>query len=156
MKIGELSRRCEVSIRMLRYYEEEGLLKPQRSPSGFREYGPREEQTVERIKLLGSAGMTLATIKQFLPCIRGEGHLLEPCDELRSTLIEQIALVDQKTENSCRAARCSRGFCWKSSEPSQRRAIRRGMLPSSSVSRAACSEAEPVRTPTQKNSSSRR
>ncbi|RRV82460.1 MerR family transcriptional regulator [Stutzerimonas stutzeri] len=98
MKIGELSRRCEVSIRMLRYYEEEGLLKPQRSPSGFREYGPREEQTVERIKLLGSAGMTLATIKQFLPCIRGEGHLLEPCDELRSTLIEQIALVDQKTE----------------------------------------------------------
>ena len=42
--------------------------------------------------------MTLATIKQFLPCIRGEGHLLEPCDELRSTLIEQIALVDQKTE----------------------------------------------------------
>ncbi|MHC3748651.1 MerR family DNA-binding transcriptional regulator [Stutzerimonas stutzeri] len=56
MKIGELSRRCEVSIRMLRYYEEEGLLKPQRSPSGFREYGPREEQTVERIKLLGSAG----------------------------------------------------------------------------------------------------
>ncbi|KXO81912.1 MerR family transcriptional regulator [Stutzerimonas stutzeri] len=98
MKIGELSRRCEVSIRMLRYYEGEGLLKPQRSPSGFREYGPREEQTVERIKLLGSAGMTLATIKQFLPCIRGEAHLLEPCDELRSTLIEQIALVDQKSE----------------------------------------------------------
>ena len=98
MKIGELSRRCEVSVRMLRYYEEQGLLKPQRSQSGFREYGPREQQTVERIKLLGSAGMTLTTIKQFLPCIRGEGHLLEPCEELRSTLIGQIALIDQKTE----------------------------------------------------------
>ena len=98
MKIGELSRRCAVSIRMLRYYEEEGLLKPRRTQSGFREYGPREEQTVERIKLLGSAGMTLATIKHLLPCIRGEGHLLEPCDELRSTLVEQIALIDQKTE----------------------------------------------------------
>lgn len=98
MKIGELSKRCAVSIRMLRYYEEEGLLKPRRTQSGFREYGPREEQTVERIKLLGSAGMTLATIKHFLPCIRGEGHLLEPCDELRSTLVEQIALIDQKTE----------------------------------------------------------
>lgn len=98
MKIGELSRRCEVSIRMLRYYEEEGLLKPHRTQSGFREYGPIEEQTVERVKLLGSAGMTLATIKQFLPCIRGEGHLLEPCDELHATLIEQIALINQKTE----------------------------------------------------------
>ncbi len=98
MKIGELSRRCEVSVRMLRYYEEQGLLKPQRSQSGFREYGPREQQTVERIKLLGSAGMTLTTITQVLPCIRGEGHLLEPCEELRSTLIGQIALIDQKTE----------------------------------------------------------
>jgi DNA-binding transcriptional MerR regulator len=98
MKIGELSRRCEVSIRMLRYYEQEGLLKPHRTQSGFREYGPIEEQTVERIKLLGSAGMTLATIKQFLPCIQGEGHLLEPCGELHSTLIEQIALINQKTE----------------------------------------------------------
>ncbi|UXY15830.1 MerR family transcriptional regulator [Chitiniphilus purpureus] len=98
MKIGELSRRCDVSIRMLRYYEAEGLLQPHRTPNGFREYGLLEVQTVERIKLLGAAGMTLATIKQFLPCIRGEGHLLEPCDELRATLIEQISQVDQKTE----------------------------------------------------------
>ncbi|HBP4989457.1 MerR family transcriptional regulator [Stutzerimonas kunmingensis] len=110
MKIGELSRRCAVSIRMLRYYEEEGLLKPQRTQNGFRVYGPREEQTVERIKLLGSAGMTLATIKQFLPCIRGEGHLLEPCDELRSTLAEQIALIDQKTETLMRSRKVLERF----------------------------------------------
>ena len=34
MKIGELSRRSGVSIRMLRYYETEGLLKPKRTASG--------------------------------------------------------------------------------------------------------------------------
>ncbi|MGV8891472.1 MAG: MerR family transcriptional regulator [Burkholderiaceae bacterium] len=98
MKIGELSRRCNVSIRMLRYYEAEGLLKPRRTESGYRDYDPVDEQTVERIKLLGSAGMTLATIKQFSPCMRGEGQIFEPCDELRTTLRDQIRLIDQKAE----------------------------------------------------------
>lgn len=98
MKIGELSRRCGVSIRMLRYYEAEGLLKPRRTQTGYRDYGPLEEQCVERIKLLASAGMTLATIKQFAGCIRSEGPVLEPCDELRASLRDQLRLIDQKTE----------------------------------------------------------
>lgn len=97
MKIGELSRRCEVSIRMLRYYEAEGLLKPRRTASGYRDYGPADEQAVERIKLLGSAGMTLATIRQFAGCIRGDGPIFEPCEELRATLREHLAQIEQKT-----------------------------------------------------------
>ncbi|GAA0695957.1 MerR family transcriptional regulator [Vreelandella titanicae] len=96
MKIGELAKRTGVSIRMLRYYEAEGLLKPTRATNGYRHYGQGEIRTVERIKLLGSAGMTLATIKQFLPCVRGEGPVFEPCDELRNVLHEQIKLADQK------------------------------------------------------------
>ena len=62
MKIGELSRRTGVSVRMLRYYEGEGLLAPQRTASGYRDYGPAEEKTVRRIKMLGAGGMTLETI----------------------------------------------------------------------------------------------
>lgn len=96
MKIGELSKRSGVSIRMLRYYETEGLLKPKRTASGYRDYAPEELRTVERIKLLGAAGMTLATILKFLPCVRGEGLAFEPCDELRSVLHEQIRLTEQK------------------------------------------------------------
>ena len=96
MKIGELSKRSGVSIRMLRYYETEGLLKPKRTASGYRDYAPEELRTVERIKLLGAAGMTLATILKFLPCVRGEGLAFEPCDELRSVLHEQIRLAEQK------------------------------------------------------------
>lgn len=96
MKIGELSKRTDVSIRMLRYYEDEGLLQPKRTASGYRDYALVEVQTVERIKLLGAAGMTLGTIKQFLPCVRGEGPVFEPCDELRNVLHEQIHIADQK------------------------------------------------------------
>ena len=68
MKIGELSRRTGVSVRMLRYYEGEGLLAPLRTNSGYRDYGLAEEETVRRIKMLGGAGMTLETIKRLLPC----------------------------------------------------------------------------------------
>lgn len=39
MRIGELARRTGVSERMLRYYEQEGLLRPARTTSGYRDYG---------------------------------------------------------------------------------------------------------------------
>lgn len=96
MKIGELSRRTDVSIRMLRYYEAEGLLAPPRTAGGYRDYGPLEETTVKQIKMLGAAGMTLSTIRQFLPCALDERPIFEPCDELKSTLRQQINLVDER------------------------------------------------------------
>ncbi|WP_022963754.1 MerR family transcriptional regulator [Halopseudomonas pelagia] len=113
MRIGELSKRTEVSVRMLRYYEVEGLLKPKRSASGYREYAPEEVRTVERIKLLGSAGMTLATIQQFLPCVRGEGLAFEPCDELRNVLHEQIRLADQKAEQLAQSRSILESFLYE-------------------------------------------
>lgn len=38
MRIGELARRTGVNQRLLRYYEEQGLLTPDRLPSGYRVY----------------------------------------------------------------------------------------------------------------------
>ena len=35
MKVGDLARRIGVSVRMLRYYETEGLLSPARRDSGY-------------------------------------------------------------------------------------------------------------------------
>lgn len=113
MKIGELSKRTGASIRMIRYYEAEGLLKPKYTTSGYRDYAPDEVQTVERIKLLGAAGMTLATIRQFLPCVRGEGLVFEPCDELRNTLHEQIRLADQKVAKIAQSRKVLEGFLYE-------------------------------------------
>ncbi|MCU5783599.1 MerR family transcriptional regulator [Alcanivorax balearicus MACL04] len=117
MKIGELSKRTGVSVRMLRYYEAEGLLKPRRTASGYRDYDAAEKRTVERIKLLGSGGMTLATIREFLPCVRGEGPVFEPCDELRTVLHEQIRLADQKAEKLAQSRRILRNFLLEVERP---------------------------------------
>ncbi|WP_199550512.1 MerR family DNA-binding transcriptional regulator, partial [Streptomyces sp. N35] len=39
MKIGQLSAETGVSVRLLRYYEEQGLLASARTPGGHRGYG---------------------------------------------------------------------------------------------------------------------
>jgi DNA-binding transcriptional MerR regulator len=87
-----------VSVRMLRYYEDEGLLHPRRTSSGYREYGDAEEQTVRRIRLLGAAGLTLETIRQILPCVRNDRPEFEPCDEMRAILRREVKAMNAKIE----------------------------------------------------------
>jgi len=110
VKIGELSRRTGVSIRMLRYYEGEGLLEPQRTSSGYRDYGPADEEAVRRIKVLGTTGMTLETIKQLLPCVRNNRPDFRPCDNLRRVLAQQVGLIDQRIEALTRSRTILAGF----------------------------------------------
>ena len=40
MKIGELAEKSGVSVRSLRYYEQQGLLQPGRLMNGYRMYHP--------------------------------------------------------------------------------------------------------------------
>jgi DNA-binding transcriptional MerR regulator len=96
MKIGELSRKTGVSVRMLRYYETQGLLRPQRTAAGYRHYGTAEEETVRRIRLLGTAGLKLATIQQLLPCVQNDNPTFQPCNHLRQLLKTQVGLMDER------------------------------------------------------------
>ena len=95
---------------MLRYYEGEGLLAPQRTESGYRDYGPAEEETVRRIKMLGAAGMTLETIQQLLPCVRNNDPAFTPCNELRRILSEQVGLIDERIATLSQSRTILAGF----------------------------------------------
>jgi len=98
MKIGELARKTGTSIRMLRYYEAQGLLAPSRTMNGYRVYSGDDLQIVKRIQTLGEAGMTLALIQKFLPCaLEGRGEF-EPCDELLRLLHQQIDRVKERQQ----------------------------------------------------------
>lgn len=90
MRIGELSRRTGVHERLLRYYEEQGLLTPVRRPSGFREYADGDVETVRRIRGLLAAGLGTATIATVLPCLRDDGERLVPtCADLVADLCRE-------------------------------------------------------------------
>jgi DNA-binding transcriptional MerR regulator len=64
VQIGRLSRESGVSVRMLRYYEDQSLLHPKRTLSGYRFYGKADIDTVTRIVLLNKAGLTLESIRR--------------------------------------------------------------------------------------------
>ena len=67
VRIGELAERTGVSQRLLRYYEEQGLLWPVRRPSGYRDYDAADVERVRRIRTLLAAGLHTATIAHVLP-----------------------------------------------------------------------------------------
>lgn len=69
VRIGELSRLTGVSRRLLRYYEEQGLIVPDRSTNGYREYDERYVDRVKQIRGLLAAGLPTRIIKQILPCL---------------------------------------------------------------------------------------
>ncbi len=67
MRIGELSRRTSVSVRMLRYYEEQELLSPGRGANGYREYG---EDDVARVVLVASLVRSGLPTRLITPLLR--------------------------------------------------------------------------------------
>ncbi|MFG6196306.1 MerR family transcriptional regulator [Nonomuraea sp. JJY05] len=69
MRIGELAARSGVSVRALRYYEEQGLLAAGRSGSGQRHYPESAADRVRLIQMLYSAGLSSRTIAELLPCV---------------------------------------------------------------------------------------
>jgi DNA-binding transcriptional MerR regulator len=95
MRIGELSRRTGVAIRLLRYYEQQGLLTPARRPSGYREFGEEDVERVRRIRLLLAAGLPTKRIGWALGGLCAEGGQLAPCPGLASGLREERARIDE-------------------------------------------------------------
>lgn len=96
MRIGELARRTGVSERMLRYYEQEGLLQPARTDAGYRDYGNAEVQIAQRIRILSAAGLKIETIRILLPCILDNQPRFEPCKEVRAALRREVEKMDEK------------------------------------------------------------
>ncbi|MFE1549204.1 MerR family transcriptional regulator [Streptomyces sp. NPDC058718] len=94
MKIGELSRETGVGVRLLRYYEEQGLLSSERTPGGQRVYGPDAPAVVRRIRALLGAGLPTRIIAEVLDCVCGSEAEIEPC--LSPMLVARLDAIDEQ------------------------------------------------------------
>ena len=79
MRIGELSHLTGVRARLLRYYEEQHLLHPERDSNGYRSYGAADVHRVEQIRGLLDSGLTTEIIRRILPFLEGGIHLPAQC-----------------------------------------------------------------------------
>ncbi len=66
-KIGDVSKLCDISIKTLRYYEEEKLITPVEVDiyTGYRYYNLNNIETIYKIKFLKELGFTLNEIRTF-------------------------------------------------------------------------------------------
>ncbi|MFD9892484.1 MerR family transcriptional regulator [Amycolatopsis sp. NPDC059027] len=83
MRIGELAEASGVSTRSLRYYEQQGLIRSQRTVGGWRDFDTAMIERVVMIQHLFAAGLGSGTINELLPC-------LEAPPEERTGVMERL------------------------------------------------------------------
>ncbi|MBW9207216.1 MerR family transcriptional regulator [Mumia sp. zg.B53] len=66
MRVGELAELTGVAPRMLRYYEEQGLLVPPRQDNGYRSYGEEHVERVRSIRSLIASGLPTRLVRVVL------------------------------------------------------------------------------------------
>jgi len=108
MRIGELAERAGVSVRSLRYYEEQQLLTSTRSPSGQRLY---DESAVEHVILLQrmyAGGLSSRTILELLPCTYDPSEATS--DAAYERMVVERARLDAHIEELLRTRDTLDGF----------------------------------------------
>lgn len=75
LSASEAAKQLGVSIKALRLYEQRGLVTPERTAAGYRNYGPDEMARAAEIVALRALGLSLAQVEQVL---KGDPQSLEP------------------------------------------------------------------------------
>jgi len=95
--IGQLAKTCGVSTDTLRFYEKNGLIKPNaRSESGYRLYSATSEKEVNFVLKAKSLGLSLDEIKELLN-IRLEASE-HSCAEVKAITSTKLQAIDQKIQ----------------------------------------------------------
>ncbi|WP_255303663.1 MerR family transcriptional regulator [Georgenia sp. 311] len=66
MKIGELAERTGVAPRLLRYYEQQGLIAAGRASNGYRTYSQDDVERVQRVAGLVRSGVPTRLVRAIL------------------------------------------------------------------------------------------
>ncbi|MEB3369642.1 MerR family transcriptional regulator [Saccharopolyspora mangrovi] len=100
MRIGELAERTRIPARMLRYYEEQGLITPRRLDNGYRDYDEYLVDRVLKIRGLLDAGIPTRIIGDMLPCLNQSQDIVvaNPDPELRELLERERDRMTEKIE----------------------------------------------------------
>ncbi|QUH00853.1 MerR family transcriptional regulator [Saccharopolyspora erythraea] len=100
MRIGELSERTGTSRRLLRYYEEQGLIVAARSPNGYRDYEEYNVDRVAQIRGLLDSGLPTRIIKQILPCLDKPRviHFSDATPEMLATLQRELDRMSRRID----------------------------------------------------------
>lgn len=91
MNIGEAARESGVSAKMIRYYEETGLIPPAgRTGSGYRTYGPKEVQVLRFVRRARDLGFPMEKVGDLLALWRDRERASADVKRLAEGQIEAL------------------------------------------------------------------
>jgi DNA-binding transcriptional MerR regulator len=94
MRISELAQRAGTSARMLRYYEQQGLLPVRRATNGYRDYDEVDLRLVREIRSLLEIGFNLEDARPFVECLRSGRPTGAECPASVEVLARKLADLD--------------------------------------------------------------
>ena len=97
MKIKQVEELVGITSKNIRFYENQGLLTPERAENGYREYHEQNIETLKKIKLLRKLGISVEEIRAVL----NHSRSLEDCLE------KHLAVLEKERENLSNMQRLS-------------------------------------------------
>lgn len=99
-KIGEISKLYGIGVDTLRYYEKIGILKPRRSPSGYRHYSINDIWKLNTIRDLRGLGFSMEQIRSYLQS-HSVDTTLQMLRQERETIRQKIRRLEKLEKNVC-------------------------------------------------------
>jgi len=96
MNLAKVAKLTQISPRMLRYYEDLGLVQPRRTANNYRDYSQKNIEDIYKIKILNDAGMNLKDIHVLLPCFELEDHRFSLCSVVQAKLEQELEQVSEQ------------------------------------------------------------
>lgn len=97
--VGELAKRCGVTVRTLQFYDKSGLVSPScHSEGGRRLYGLKDILRLHQVMFLKSFGFSLDEIRDRILPVQSTAALLEMLKRQNETLAEQIKFLSDTSE----------------------------------------------------------
>ncbi|MBD0671814.1 MerR family transcriptional regulator [Streptomyces sp. CBMA156] len=108
MRIADAAAEVGVPAHRLRHYEATGLLVPERSRSGYRDYSRADVGRARQIRALLDSGFTASDVALMLPCMQPEPDPEDDhrcCDATRARLTRRLTEIRERREQLQRAER---------------------------------------------------
>lgn len=93
MNIGEVAAAVDLPVKTLRYYEEIGLVVPQRQPNGYRRYTERDVHVLRFLRRARSLGFSIPDCRALLSLYGDAGRASA---DVRRLAEARIADIDRK------------------------------------------------------------
>lgn len=114
MKIGELAERTNVAPRLIRYYEQQGLVTAERAPNGYRTYTEAHVERVSRIAGLIQSGIPTRLVKVLLDTEEAAARNEPTCpQQVAELLAEELTGLESRIACLTRSRDTIRTFLMK-------------------------------------------